>query len=403
MQITRWCISLASLLLVTAQSGMSEQAKIGDLFSADQFSSATEMSKPTLKATGGTLILSDSPEEISDAMTLPGAFYRDKVCGEFRVFYHHQNAGSQDLMVGVAITNTSKVTELLFAHGRGAGVNVYPDVAGQMALAAYMSSRKMLSLVKVLKPGESYFSVQENASENTASGFEQYLVLAVGSTSESKSLSLSALSALANRAEAGEAQLATGGFEGLREGSATVTTLAYVAGNQPASPTTLSILAADTHIRGSFPHFNREGNFTVDSASGLQYLAVSTAAPGLDWSDPMPGEYEYGTDTVDGGTKVYNDGNYGVLYSFNILFTSKKAFSTTPMGILMQPTGGAGEFVMKVNRSLLQSDYVDYTEAWWIGEINSDRYQTLIKLETSLTGGSSGPQELLFDPGFTGK
>jgi hypothetical protein len=55
-----------------------------------------------------------------------------------------------------------------------------------------------------------------------------------------------------------------------------VTTLAYT-GDLPAQPAKLPILPADSHIRGTFAHFDRFGAFRIVTSSGLQDLPVDTS------------------------------------------------------------------------------------------------------------------------------
>lgn len=391
-------LGFAALLPAYAQ-----QAKVGDLVPASDFSNPLEITKPVLTAQGGNLLLSDSPEELNDGIVLPGAFYRDSVRGIFRVFYHHQNNTEGNLSIGLAITNTSSQPELLLAHGHGASTSIYPNAAGQTALADFLSSHRSLAFVAFLKPGQSYYSVQDTASADTASGFEEYLLIAMPGAQASPAIP-SALFALLPDDGAGSRDnraIVAALPSSCVLGSGVVTTLAYV-GSQPAQPVAVPILAGDGHIRGTFPHFDRLGAFTIAASAGLQYLAIDTSAPGEPWSDDMPGEYELGVDAVDGGISVYNDGNYGILYRFQATIENGVPFSTSPFGLLMQPTGGAGSYIMRVNRRTLQSPYVDYTSAWWFDRIASHGRATTLLLETSLAGGDAGPQQVLFAPGFKG-
>lgn len=401
---TRVIVHQTILLLLGGALGWAQQAQIGGLIPASTLGNATAITLPTLSQQGGTLILSDSPEQIIDGMTIPGAFYRDHVSGNFRVFYHHQNTSQNDLSVGIAITNTSQQAEALFSHGRGAGVNYYPAVAGQTAFSGFLSNHRITSFLAVLLPGESYYSTQNDTAGDTASGFEEYILISLPGHSAPVSLPLALLDSLndnlpANKSNRGVLSSLPAGFGA---GAATVTTLVY-AGAQPAAPTTLPILAPDDHIRGTFAHFDRFGAFPISAASGLQALAVSTAAPGLPWSNDMPGEYELGIDAVDSGIQVYNNGNYGVLYKFLVQIDNTVPFSSSPIGILMQPTGGAGLYAMSLNKHPMLSPYVDYTSAWWFGELSSHASGAVINIETSLTGGSAGPQQLLFAPKFNGQ
>lgn len=392
-----------ALGLLALAPGQAQQAKIGDLIPASDFSNPLEISKPALAAQGGSLILSDSPEEIYDGITIPGAFYRDSVRGIFRVFYHHQNNTENDLSVGLVITNTSRQIEVLLSHGRGASTSVYPNAAGQTALADFLASHLHLSFVAILKPGESYYSVQDTISGDTASGLEEYVLLAIPGAQSSLSIPAALFGLLPDDpAESrGSQAIAAALPSPWTLGSGSVTTLVY-SGSQPTQPATLPILASDGHVRGTFPHFDRLGAFTIAAASGLQYLAIDTSAPGEPWSDDMPGEYELGVDAVDANLSVYDDGNYGILYRFLVNIENGEPFSLSPMGLLMQPTGGAGSYVMRVNHRTLQSPYVDYTSAWWFDKIASHNRSRTILLETSLAGGDAGPQEVLFAPAFSG-
>jgi hypothetical protein len=393
-----------AILILAASVNQAQQLQVGGIVPASSLGQANAIAKPVLATQGGTLILSDSPEEILAGVTTPGAFYRDRVSGIFRVFYHHQNTTENDLSVGLAITNTSRETEILLSHGKGAGVNLYPDVAGQTALAAFLSSHNTVGFATILKPGDSYYSTQDDASGDTASGFEEYLLISTESPAASSLIPAALFEALTDEflANMNRTDVAPHFPSGFAAGTGTVTTLVY-SGTRPPVPTGLPILPPDDHIRGTFQHFDRFGAFPIAASAGLQALAVDTAAPGLPYSDDMPGEYELGIDSVDSGQEVYNNGNYGVLYKFHIEINNETPFSTSPMGILMQPTGGAGVYVMSVNDHPMLSGYVDYTSAWWIDEITSRKSCAILNLETSLPGGSAGPQQLLFAPGYKGQ
>ncbi len=379
-------------------AGWAQQSQVGGLVPFSSLGTPTAITKPTLTFRGGHLLLSDSPEQFKTASELPAVMYRDNVTGDFRVFYHHQNVSSESLSVGVAITNTSSQPEIVFARGAGEATNVYPDVAGQAAASSFISSEHSISFAALLLPGQSYYKVQTLPTGDTASGIIEYLLVAVPSArSLSLPIELFQNLAAASLEERGDQPDLPGGF-GL--GSATVSTVAFT-GDQPADPVSLPVLPADTHIRGTFAHADRSGMFAISTAAGLQSLPVDTAPPGKKFSNPMPNEYELGVDAVDGGASVYNDGNYGVVYDFHIVFQSTGPAQT--VALLMQPSGGAGHYLAFTNGQMELSPYVSYTSAWWFNETTLRQRQTLIDLQTTLPGGASGPQKLLFDPGFTGQ
>lgn len=395
-------LQLGVVLLLAPTVSWAQSEQVGSLIPASNIGTYTSIRKPVLRPSGGALLLSDSPEQITDTTTLPAAFYRDSLQGSFRVFYHHQNVTANSLNIAVAITNTTTRTEILFSRGRGANSNYYPNAAGQSALADFLSNHRTVSFLALLAPGQTYYSVQENESGNTASGIEEYVLITLPGKSSS-SLPLSLLQHLEKIASSGETEIQSLLAPGFSAGRASVTTLVY-SGDQPTTPTSLPILTPDSdHIRGTFPHFDRLGTFAIDTALGVQGLDIDTAPPGFPYSDVMPGEYEYGVDAVDDGAKVYNNGNYGVLYKFMIAITEKATFATRPLGVLMQPTGGVGSYVMVTNGRKMLSPYVDYTSAWWFHEVISPRQIVTLFLETSLTGGSAGPQQLYFVPNFTGQ
>jgi hypothetical protein len=392
-------LCVAVILMGTGEAGWAQQSQIGGLVPFSSLGTPTAIAKPTLLLRGGSLLLSDSPEQFKNARQLPAAMYRDQLTGDFRVFYHHQNESSESLFVGVAITNTSSRPEIVFARGVGQGVNLSPDLAGQEAVSSFISSRRNICFAALLLPGKTYLKVQNLPNRDTASGILEYLVVTAPGDARSLSLPVKLLQNLASSSssEEGEHLDLPDGFA---LGTATVSTVAYT-GEQPSNPSSLPVLPGDTHIRGTFAHFDRVGAFTISNAAGLQSLSVDTAAPGKSFSNPMPNEYELGVDAVDGGTPVYNDGNYGVIYDFHVSFQSTGPSQT--IALLMQPSGGAGHFLTFTDEQKALSPYITYKSAWWFNDITLLRKRTRIDLQTTLPGGASGPQMFLFDPGFTSR
>ncbi|MGN7454032.1 hypothetical protein ACTHPH_04335 [Paenibacillus pasadenensis] len=314
---------------------------------------AVALSKPALSPAGGPLILSDSPE----SPTTPGGFYRDTVSGSFRVFYHHYNKTGAELQVAVAVTNTSGYKVKLYEEGAGAGVDYYPDIAGQLGLEAFLADRGSRRPVAVLLPGQSYWVSHAVPVTYTASGFLQL------------------------RAEA------PGG------GSApvTVTTLGY-AGARP-DPLAEPILPRDKHVRGTFPHYDRTGTLVYDTSLGNALIRVSSAPSGQ-WADFMPGEYEPGVDATT-GESVVNSGNYGVIYDFNVQIDNKSEGKRT-VDVYLNPSGGSGHYTLGWANKRLSSGYLNYTQAWQFAELKVGKKGKTVPSRLSLTGGSSGPQVLYF-------
>jgi hypothetical protein len=392
-------VSALALLFASTGIGWAQQVSVGGVVPITSLGTRTPIPSPALTPEGGPLIFSDAPEILNDTMDLPGAMYRDQVEGEFRVFYHHQNKTSGALSIGVGLTNTTDQSELLFAIGQGRGLSVFPDLAGQAALSEFLASHQSVSFLATLSSGKTYWAVQSVPVGDTASAILQYALVTVPAGAETTSVPLALLQDL-NPAPFG----AQGKFvnhpalpAGFGYGAATVTTLAY-SGQQPSDPTTIPILPAVRPTRGTFPHFDRFGSFTITTARGLQVLGVDTALP-----QAMPGEYEQGVDAVDGGVKIYDAGNYGVLYNFRVLVENSDPDQPTPFALLMWPSGGFGHYVMLTDGNLALSPFVNYKNAWWFDELTLHGVPAVMDLETSLTGGSFGPQRLLFDPGFNGQ
>jgi hypothetical protein len=316
---------------------------------------AVHLSKPTLKQTGGKLILSDSPETFSST----GAFYRDTATGSFRVFWHHQNAGLKSDTVAAAITNTSNENVLVFSQGSGVATNVYPDVAGQQALTHFMKSHADKQYLATLKPGQSYFVAASTPVGDTTSGIAQFAVY------EQKTH---------------------------RPATVTVTTLNYQV--QPVDPTKVTILKSDSHTRGSFAHFNRLGLLHYDVSQGNAYIRLSSANSGP-WSDSLPGEYEAGVDVVDGNTTVYDNGNYGVTYKL-VVDVANSLHQPRQLSVFDNPSGGYGHYVMRWNNQVSDSNFLSYQNAWQFAQATTGASHNMYYLETSLPGGASGPQVIYF-------
>lgn len=351
---------------MSAGTGLAQQVSVGSVVPITSLGTRTPIPLPTLIPEGGPLIFSDAPEIINDTYDLPGAMYRDQVQGEFRVFYHHQNKTTGTLNIGVALTNTTN---------------------------------QSVSYLTTLSAGQTCWSVQSVPVRDTASAILQYAVITLPAGDETTSLPLPLLQDLSPAPFSADGEFvnhpslpATFGY-----GAVTVTTLAY-SGLKPSDPTTIPVLPVVRDTRGTFPHFDRFGSFTISTAHGLQVLGLDTGP-----TKGMPGEYEVGIDAVDNDAKIYDVGNYGVLYNLRITVENKDTSQEAPFALLMWPSGGFGHYVMYTDGNLALSPYVNYEHAWWFDEFTLHGLPTVIDLEASLTGGSFGPQRLLFDPGFDGQ
>lgn len=347
----KWLVTAGMVCSLLVSAGASAEETIVPV---SELKPAAPMSKPVLTPTGGALILSDSPE----SPKTEGAYYRDRVTGQFRVFWHHANMTGAPLNIAVAVTNTSDEPVMLFNEGQGVGTDYYPDLAGQDALAAFMDTHGNQTLTAILQPGETYELNTPTPDQYTVSGIVQFRA--------------------ANQ-------------HGNTDAAVTVTTLGYV--NLPEHPELAPILPGDVHVRGTFPHFDRTGTLTYNTSAGNSLIRISSAPSGK-WSDSMPGEYENGINAIDGST-VVNSGNYGVMYNLAVEINNESD-SKKLISIYDSPSGGAGHYVIGWAGSLLQSSFLDYTKAWKFTEFKVNHKGKTVQANLSLTGGAAGPQSLYF-------
>ncbi len=144
--------------------------------------------------------------------------------------------------------------------------------------------------------------------------------------------------------------------------------------------------------RGTLAHGDRYGELKLEPARGPVRLSVDSAAYGP-YSQKMAGEYELARSAVD-GLQGYINGNYGVVYSFRLRFISPARRSYR---LLLQPSGGSGHYALRAKGEAVDSPYLSHRGAWWFYDAVSYG-STEALLETSLPGGSYGPQKLFFIP-----
>lgn len=348
----KWLLILGvtSSLLLSSANAFAQ----GELVPIETLKPGAPMEKPVLTPTGGPLILSDSPE----SPKTEGAYYRDEVSGQFRIFWHHANMTGAPLNIAVAVTNPTDNPVQLYTEAQGIGVDYYPDIAGQTALRGFLDSRSDRKPVAKLQPGDTYYLEAEAPPTYTVSGIVQ-------------------MRALTKR--------------GKDDAVVIVTTLGYV--NKPDHPEEESILPGDVHVRGTFPHFDRTGMLTYNTSAGNSLIRISSAASGP-FSDTMLGEYETGYSAVD-GKDVVNNGNYGVTYNLSVVINNESG-SKKRISVYDNPSGGAGHYVVEWAGLILQSPYVNYTKAWNIADFRVNKHGKTIASNFSLTGGAAGPQTIYF-------
>ncbi len=366
---------------------------------------------PSLQDRGGPLILSDNPE----AFTQDGAFYRDTVTGRFRVFLHHQNRTGSGQEVGVALTNPGPSPEVILSLGAGTGTSVYPDVAGQSALAGFLATRYRTRPLALLMPGQSVTEAVYTPPGETTSGFEDFSAVGVPSgvgPGPGRGPGLPPVPSLPSgllRAAHPSPFLPNARLvnhpplpPGFTAAPVTVTTLAF-SGPPPRDPASIAVeppsIPLVIHGRGTFPADDRFGVIDLSTTRPIQWLAVDSAISGP-YSRAMPGEYLTGYDAVD-HTSVVDNGNYGVLYNFHVV-VDNAAHVRAPYWVLLQPSGGFGHYVESFDGGVEVSPFLNYLHAWAFAETTLHPNRNRATLDTSLTGGSDGPQKLIFDGALPG-
>ncbi len=360
-----------------------------------------------LSSRGGKLLVSNDPEYLRDSGSLPAALYRDELMGSFRVFYHHANSTQAYLTLATAITNTQAAPLLLFTRGLGGDTNVYPDVAGQEALNGYLGMRHRVTYLATLAPGESILVAPQTAGPgDTASALEAYVVVTPPSGEAKRAPSLKLAEALTttmvgqNAAGAKQPELPAG----FSFAAVTVTVVAFQE-MLPKEPQLLPVmpagppkLVAGTPYyllnRGTFPFSDRYGHVSLKSGSATM-LSLNSAVSGP-FSRALDGEYLLGTDAVS-GRKGFNNGNYGVIYSLRLCVSTDAPLGLS-YGLLMQPAGGSGHYVLQAEGDIVRSPFVTHKNGWWFYQARAFGPKVCMSLRANLTGGSFGPQKFLFVP-----
>ena len=237
--------------------------------------------------TGGTLILSDSPEYLKR----PGILYTDVVKGDARVFYYHLNDTSKKLKVAV----------------------VLESVGGQYAVVR-------VTRRAVADPDQTYTKVGKDIQQEFFSDDRQTERLYIAP--EERKLLLEK----PDKTVVLPGKLASGMADFTASAPVRVTVLCYPTGRDPLQYVEdAEILPADEHrLRGTFVGMDR-------------ILRVEKYDPDEDGvacvilADGVRDKYSEGVDATD-GSLVTNVGNYGVLYRLEAYSRQKTRFFMSPMG-----------------------------------------------------------------------
>lgn len=236
---------------------------------------------------GGTLIFSDSPEYVKE----DGILYTDAVQGDVRVLFYHLNDTSAQKKIAVVVedvsgkNNTVRITRKTFPQP-----SPYYLSVGKEAQLAYMQSDFHDTLK--FKPRERKILQQEMNLTTLEPG---YLAYGVYDFHTDKLVQVYVVMCPAD-----------------------VNPLYFIH--------SAKILPKDEHrLRGTFKNMNRTirlKNIYNPATDGLGYVLIG---------DDANDKYRRGIDATD-GSKVTNEGNYGINYTLEFRTKSLTRFYLSPLG-----------------------------------------------------------------------
>lgn len=238
---------------------------------------------------GGKLLLSDSPEMVTD----DGIMYQDTVEGDARLFFHHVNSTKAPKKIIVVLENSGDepVNITVYQHGLGG-------------------------------PGFDYLAVGKKAQLDYMSGGELYLVeVPAHGTAQ-------LVPALSNTVVETD-MLVNGIYDFKADRPVKVSTMMMpVDADVKAFAAQAKVLPADQQrLRGTFEHKDRM--LVPDKAYNFENdgnVVITLADHKID-------KYVTGIDATD-GSNVLNYGNYGIVYKLYVpsSFAGKVAYHLNPRG-----------------------------------------------------------------------
>lgn len=365
------------LILIALVSGTAQAESIAALPSDLRIYDKTgvQIDPPDLELGGMPLIMSNSSETIK-TFSGASAFYRTKISKDhFRVFFHHLNATSETLRIGIAITNPSSAksaVELYIGQNsqglptkRESTVHSSPVAVGGIALRNWFLSSNKDSYLATLKPGKTYYLLQNTAPGATITGMYDFGIKAAKKNAPVPN----------------------------------VFTTVLICKDTPADPTVISVLPPEKsdggwYRRGTFAHSERTGRVECDTTH-VHWIDIAGPHEGK-YACPMKNEFEHAIDDPNG----FNPGNYGVVYSLRISLKNPSSQIARVRSVL-SAAGGISRSNVKVNGTYLDSGKTLCAyESWVCKDVIINPGQTVqFNLKFSLPGGSSGAHRLYFWPG----
>jgi len=245
----------------------------------------------TTSSSGGKLLLSDSPEMVTD----DGIMYQDIVNGDTRLFFHHVNGTNQPKKIVVLLEN---------ATDKSANVTVY-----QYGLGG---------------PGYDFLAVGKKVQFDYLKGDDVYLLEVPGKESRSLIPSLEQTIVQPN-------MLVNGMFDFKTDGPVNVKVMMMpIDADIQQFAAIAKVLPADVaqyRLRGTFDGKDRL------VVAGKTYDTKEHGAVAVTLADNKLDPYVTGIDATD-GTRTTNYGNYGIVYKIFVPSTSngKMAYYLNPRG-----------------------------------------------------------------------
>jgi hypothetical protein len=256
-------------------------------------------------ASGGKLLLSDSPEEF----TQTGILYSDVVEGDVRLFFHHVNGMLYDKKVAVVLENIQDKPVKMTVYRAGvAGPHFDYLLVGKTVQQNYFAS-KGPSIIEI--PAKGAVLLDEKAANNRIK----------------------------------PKQLVNGIYDFIANGQVRVKVMAVGAFADPLREhRKATVLPADVqHLRGTFPFANRL------KLADKVYDAANDGQQVVTLGDGVTDKFITGIDATD-GSAVLNYGNYGVFYQIFLPSTP----ASPDFNLTLNPRGGvyAGALELKIDTKL---------------------------------------------------
>lgn len=235
-----------------------------------------------LKKFGGTLLLSNSPEDVQE----PGILYRGKICGKGRLLYHHVNVNKQqNLRLIIEVVNEEEFPQLVrIIKPTTEGPSYQFLKTGQTILGNYFKSTK-----------DTFFYLEPHKKWNLYD-------------SEGKRWRLGTL--------------LSGMMDIETMGQVTVTYKVITENSQDEEE--LKPLIRDLAPRGSFDIMARTYHIGIPETPGYYYYLLGTTK-----------EWEKGVDELT-GDYVLNQGNYGIMEHIQIVAKADTRVILCPRGGVFQ-------------------------------------------------------------------